>query len=562
MDQNIIDFGAKWLEKAEPREVSRHLMVLPARERMNLLLGRKDGEAVAAALPEQDFYLTVKEIGPDDALPLLAMARVEQLDHIFDLEWWRKDRIQPTRAIEWMDRLFRASGRKVLAWLYHADFELLVTLFKKWIRVVLKPEDLDPVEAKDLLPPFTLDDQFFWEVRYPQYEDLIRNVLNFLFEAHYGFYKELMHHVIWQLEAEVEEEAYRFHRSRLEDRAIPDFYDALEIYRPIRPDEISGDKVMALDRLQDAPPPSFALMQVPAGTLLNRALRNLSDAREIDSLQLELASLANKVVVADELAPDEPEHLLAATGKVAATVNLALDLLTGGDETAAQLYLRNAFLEELFRYGQYRLRQLQRKIRQVVEGGWIRRWPAGIDCLDADWLKAVEIVLERTPRLLRPSSDPRRPPQEDFFRDRADLKRGKQLLHTLMALGPLFDALPVSPQDLEKRLWPEGQVRQLRDVTLGTLLFTASVRFLREGGWRVEPIPVGDWPDVFRSAAPENIRSAIRSLEESVLPETRWRRAADRYLDALHDAYESEISPFNPENPPDPRLVSWFVFEG
>ncbi len=82
-----------------PRALSQQLMALPAGKRLEAILARPDAAAVVAALPVQDFFFSVKELGPDDAWPLLALGEVQQLVHLFDLEWWEKDVIQPAKAV-------------------------------------------------------------------------------------------------------------------------------------------------------------------------------------------------------------------------------------------------------------------------------------------------------------------------------------------------------------------------------------------------------------------------------------------------------------------------------
>ena len=173
MTGNPPDSDERDLSRLAPQELSQLLMGLPPKKRLEVVLSRTDAEAVVAALPVQDFFFFVKEIGPDDAAPLLALGQVEQVIHLFDLEWWDKDQIQPAKSLQWLQRLASASEEKLLGWLYQADFELLVALFKKWIRVELTPEDIDPLEATDQLPRNTLDDQFYWETQYLQFEDFL-----------------------------------------------------------------------------------------------------------------------------------------------------------------------------------------------------------------------------------------------------------------------------------------------------------------------------------------------------------------------------------------------------
>ncbi|MEJ5364953.1 MAG: DUF6178 family protein [Desulfosoma sp.] len=563
MERDVIDFETKRLSKLPPRAMVRHLMTLPAKQRMEAIIARPDAAAVVAAMPEQDFYLTVKEIGAEDALPLLALASVDQITHVFDLEMWRKDQILPGPGLQWLDRVFRADPRRLLAWLYAADFELLVSLFKKWVRVAQMPEETDPLEARDFLPKNTLDDQYFWETNYPQFEDLIREVLSYLFETHYGFYKELMDHLLWALEPEMEEAAYRFHRGRLEDRAIPDYYDALEIYRPLDVRDIPFEKTVPVTVSDDeeVSSPGFALTVVRQGALLQRVLADLDDPHVADALRWEMAAIANKIVVADGLAPDVPEDLHEAAAKAAAMVNLGLELLTAGDESLAHGVLERVYLEHLFRAAQGKVYGLQRKLKAIVTKGWIAAWPTGRTILDAPWADKIGALLQKTPKMCRLEGVDRPRLVETFLHDRRDLHEARQCVAVVESLGALFSGLPVSAEDLRKRLWPEGQVRILEEVTLGVLLFTAAGTTFLTGSWAVEPIPVSLWPTLFREATPEKLKAVFQEEIHRRIEDPPSRRLAWMYVASLLDRYREETENFTADNPPDPRLMSFYLFE-
>jgi hypothetical protein len=560
MNTNIFDLEEKRLEKLPARELSGRLMRLPARQRLETVLQRSDAEAVVAGLAEQDFYYFVKELGPHDALPLLALANVAQLSHLFDLEWWDKDVVVPARAVEWLERLAKASEEKLLAWLYAVDFELLVTLFKKWIRLSIIPEDMDPLEAMDSLPRRTLDDQYYWESRYPQYEDFLRDLLSLIFEVHYGFYKELMNHTLVYQDTELEEEAYRFHRGRLEDRAVPDFYDALGIYQSLRAEEVLPVKTMGSFADLESAAPSFALALLPEGSLLNRALREIRDAALLNGLQFELASLSNKVVVADRVSPDNPEALRRAVEKAAAYVGLGLELRSAGNLEIAVRLLSDVFVEHLFRLGQTPVARLAGLMRKVKEKGWPSRWPEGLKCLDAEWLETAELLLGKTPMLLRPAGEAASSPKEDFFRSKRDLFQGKHLIDVILALDPLFDDLHPRPEHLEPLLWPHGQIRELEDVTLGSMIWTATARLLHDGERVLEPIPVTAWPELFPLVKPEALGKAVRSWVDGLVSDPTQRSLVEAYLNPLLRQYGEEMAPFLHGNPPDPRMVKHFLF--
>jgi hypothetical protein len=59
---------------------------LPPRERLELLLHAPAPMALVRALPDFEAYLTVREIGPSDALPFLSLASATQLLHLMDLD--------------------------------------------------------------------------------------------------------------------------------------------------------------------------------------------------------------------------------------------------------------------------------------------------------------------------------------------------------------------------------------------------------------------------------------------------------------------------------------------
>lgn len=556
----ILNLEEKRLEKLPPRELAGHLMMLPAKRRLDLILQHADARSVVAAIGMHDFYFSVLEIGPDDSLPFLALADTGQLNHLFDIEWWQKDSLQASNAISWFDRLQRASEENLLAWLYKADFELLVALFKKWIRVLITPEDVDPLEAREQLPKNTLDDVYFWEPVYPQYEELLTRVLSLLFEIHQGFYRELMNHVIWVTDNAMEEEAYHFHRARLEENGIPDFYDALEIYRSIAPGEIASGKKAVDIMPEESAPPSFALALVPEGEVLSVALAAIEDRALAYSLQLELALLANKAVVADQVSTESPAALRNAVAKTAAYVNLGLELLSGGDRETAVKALEDVYLEHLFRLAQTRVGEIRNRLGEIVRRGWLSEWPEGIRCLDREWMEQAELLLGKTPMLLRPASVPGSAPGEDYFRKESDFRLADRFIRTVALLAVPYRALNPHPDMIGNSLLPGSQIPGLADVTLGAMILTAAAQFLMTKHRALQPIPVSQWPVLFPLAQPEPLREAVGDWVLKLLPHEREHSLVFDYVDSILKAYSEEMPAFSGTSLPDPHMVGFFLF--
>ena len=552
----------KILPEPLPGDLAGALMALPAKQRLEAILEHPDSARVVAALPEQDFTLTVIELGPDDALPLLAAARPSQLNLLFDLKWWHKDEILPGPALEWIERLARASRQNLLRWLYQADFELLVSFFGRWLRVAVVADDADLTEVRDDYPPRTLDDQYFWEAQYPQHETLLQSILEFLFVNHHGFYKALLDQIMLLTNTGMVEEAFRFRRGRLEDLGIPDFYDALGIYQPIAQDELlRNDKSVILPPSSvEGDPAGFALALLGGGDLLDRSLYRIHDPTTRLTLQRELVALANKVVVADELLPEEANGLRQAVDKVAAMVSLGLDLHASGDESLAVVALQELFLEHLFRLGFSQVARTRGRLQRLCKTGWLARWPAGIACLDDPWKEAAELLLARSPRILRPDAGKVGASRIDMIRNRRDLWLAKQTVDTIVALGTVFEQLNVEPHLLEAELWQDGQARLLQDVTVSRFLCTAAANWLWRRRWQVRPLPLGSWKEVASHLSPVSLEQTVRTWLEQQAFDDAKRVLVDSYLQPLFVAYREEAGAGGPDGIPDPRFVTLFLF--
>ena len=562
----ILSIEEKLLTKLPPADMAARLMAYQARRRLDLILERPDAEAVVAAMPEQDFYLSVKELGEQSAAPLLALARTEQLNHLLDLECWRRDELFAGRALAQLEEIAVASGERFMAWLYQADFELLVLLFKKWLDVTLIADEDDYHRAGDSgIDWQTIDNQYFFSIRYPDHEELIRTTLGFLFENHRDFYQELMNHVQNSLDSEVEELAYAFHRGRLEDNAIPDYAEAKSIYRPLPRERLQAFARRGRHQLEGEPAaPTFALALVEERSLLAAALATVSEPALRQAVQMELAALANKIVVADELDPADPDGLRQAAAKAGAYVNLGLETAGGAEPGQSAAALHGYHLEDLFRLAHGRIDRVRARMAALRTAGWLSRWPHGLNILDQEWLEPASLLLARTPMILRPADSSRRSPAEDFIRTGADLRQAEESAAVVEAAGPLFAAVEREWEGdwvrLELLLWREGQVGSLRTATLGTFLLTAAARRVTGGEWRCFPLPVAAWPEIFPQLSPRNLEGALQEQLRVLLPPEEERARAVEYLDPVLARYRTETGSFGAGQLPDPKLVPFFLF--
>lgn len=560
-------------KKLPPKEFAKAIMTLPAKERMEAILDRSDAVAVVRSMPEQDLYVTVMEIGPDDALSLLSLASTEQWVHFFDMECWKKDRILPAQGIEWLERLARSGYEPLVRWLYGVEFFFLISLVKKWLRVAVKPDDIDLTEARDYLPPNTIDDTYFWECKYPQYEELIKHILSILYETNYTYYREVMEHAMLALDAEVEEEAYRFHRGRLEDLAIPDYYDAIEIYAPMEPNDIVQRELYRAPNTPtgeyDKEPSvaSFPLVHSGRSDFLKQVMESIDSATLTDQLRLELVALANRVIIADGVFVGDPDQRTEALDKVYATLNLGLHFLSGGQRDQAVKVVNNVFLEHIFRVGFGLIHRLGRRARRLIQHGWLAHCPTGMNLLEPPWYETLEALSERFPMFYRKAplnaTVSSWNPRQDFFRTPTDIAEASADLDTIACLGAVMGLMKIDWDQIELELWRDGQVLTLNDLTVTHLLFTAAANAMMSGSnrWIVRPLPVKEWPVLYRKLHPSTLLPYIRNVLNMNIPGENWQKSLERYLEPIFDEYKEEMSELcSAQEPPDPRWVRFFIF--
>ena len=92
----------KGLAPAEVTAARAELAATQGKRRLDVILDAKDPGALVRALPAEDLYYTIREIGLADAAPLVPLASVEQFLTFLDLDAWRGNQLDPRRALTWL----------------------------------------------------------------------------------------------------------------------------------------------------------------------------------------------------------------------------------------------------------------------------------------------------------------------------------------------------------------------------------------------------------------------------------------------------------------------------
>jgi hypothetical protein len=477
------------LTPAQLGPLRAQLATASGRRRLDLILGAPNPGALVRALPADELYFTIREIGLADAVELVQLASAEQFRTFLDLDAWRQGRFEPRRALPWLraartgapqdTRLATRLARKMRT----LDVELVDLLLRDAIRVHdLRVNDDPDVEAGQVMR--TPDNEYLVEFLVEGSDYVaVRGLLDDI-EAEDPFkLSRLLAAITWELPSELEETALRWRQGRLADLGYPPLEEALSWYArpPTRPAEAPGQPRRA---------PGFFLAPLGDRSLLARAASTL-DPADREALDMQLVTAGNAVLVADGIDPVDLDQVRAAVTGARAMVELGLDRLAGGDEARAAEVLAGTPVKRLFQEGFGRVLELSWRADRLFRAGGAGRRSAPL--LDAPLGELLAALSSRRPRfhpgIERPRDEwgspalaalePRR------FLAAGDLSLAAAALDLCEGLVALARELELAPTQAE------GESPRLSALYLTAL---ANQRLGRR--FEPAPIPVRDLPAV------------------------------------------------------------------
>ncbi len=363
------------LTPAKRRAIFRSLT--PAAREELLGVVARPAEITRLISPEET-YFSIKALGEEHAPNLVSATTGSQLQFILDVEFWKADMVNPTAVERWLQVLSRISEEKLLHFVQVADPELVITALQYFVRVQARNPDLDIMEEQDSLPPFTLDDVFFLEFKVPDAEEMIKAVLETVFNWDVKRYFMLMEELALGLHSEQEDTALRWRRARLAEHGIPEFDEALEIYGYLHQSRLTGEVPEnsafepPVPDADLAPALDYPLTCISQENFFRRCLEEIDDSAEQDRLVTELAHLGNKVVIADGKDLGSVEDIQRSLNKVSGYINIALEESCADDLVKGTGVLRANHVEMLFRRGFSLILDLRKEAQHLLrdyEGG-------------------------------------------------------------------------------------------------------------------------------------------------------------------------------------------------
>lgn len=436
--------------RASPPEAARIILQMDWRQAQDLILEHPDSGAVMAALPEQDAYLLIKQIGEVDALDLMELATNEQVQAIFDFDCWEKDQLDDRHSQHWLTILMELPDDIFLSRLKGLDLSLLVLFLKRHMRIIRFEEIVD--EVPDLGPDTFLTPDRHHLICYLGDETAVKfihAITQRVYRLEVDFYYYLLEAVYWEAIPELEEAAYQDRTRRMEDRGFPDYYSAIEIFAPVNPDRFRpGRKV---EPTQDASGPGeeaqthFLQPSLWEDTFFHRLLTRDFSGR--DRVMGEAMAVANMVMVAERVSFSELEEVREMMKATDGYLSIGLEFLCDGKEEKGVETLRELRLLDIYKLGRSMATRLGRSAKKLLVKASLDEKSPNLILLDSPHREFLSALLRREPRAMDKGEEKRFSSLKEVEAAaiRFDqLRRLVDLLHDRCSLTPsLLRSLPL-----------------------------------------------------------------------------------------------------------------------
>ena len=550
------------------REQAALALRLGARQRLELLLHAPQPMRLVHSLPDSEFYLSVREIGPTDGLPLMSLASATQIQHVLDLESWRGDRFDADRSGAWVALVLEAGESVLRQYLRAADDEQLTLLFQRWVRAKVMVSEEDPdvggsgqTEVGDEEGAVSPDDNYRFSPAIAEHRPAIQRIAQILFLDQPKRYSDILWGASNELPSELEEGALRWRQSRMEEHGFPPWEDALSAYAP--PDGVRVHPWPPLPTDPDSLSVPVSPLRLPTvGNQLQGALERLEDEARERALH-EFFALGNRLIVADGSDTGDPALHRAALEKAAGYVGLALEVRGADDESKAAEVVVRVPLIELFREGYGQAVELQRRAHELSRTGWARIHSSALELLDSPIRERIAALLQPRPEYLEIGEDQATASRTRPFRSLSEIAETRVALELAEFLGQLMvDHLGLDLEHAIGRELPDRADTPQFSTFLLTFLAWHAVRDELRG----DPLPHDVLADFLRNvasrrtAAPDAPTRALEALTHRLVESfdlgSRQLALLSSFGRACLEQLTAQTASLDPGIPVDPRYVS------
>jgi len=397
-------------------ETRAHLLAMAPEKALEQILDFPQPAALVHAFPEEDLYFLIHEIGPQDALPLIALASGKQLEYLLDQEIWQRDRLDIDTLAVWLGYFLQSdpSSERMTQWLTAEKLDLIEFFLLKSIDVRIREHDQDP---SDFGPGFFSYDHVFYlriidrpatdapDQPSDQHQRMVKSLLDHLAETDHVKFQAILMEAAHVLSAEMEEDIYRQRNVRLAEKGFLPFEEAVGLYQPLNLRDFPhrAQRRQALPDERNYHLSLVPMTVLPPDNLFSQALRAIDSAEHLDVIREEFVALCNRIIVADRQKIAQRETLAEIVQKACGYLHIGLqrlqDQATNGKtpSRSAATDLGRYHLEGLFRLGYGAAVGLKQATEGWVHRSWFARRGLPLTFWGETWLGVIGGLLLKRP---------------------------------------------------------------------------------------------------------------------------------------------------------------------
>ncbi|MBA3014059.1 MAG: hypothetical protein KKD63_10555 [Proteobacteria bacterium] len=351
------------------------------------LLNAQDQAAQVSALEPLEAYFIARELGFDQARPLLLHMTEGQIQACIDLTCWHSHDFQPVALAEWL-AVFADEGAITLAQTFFAlDSEVQIIFLGKTLVVYSFEDDQIPDPEDDLeekIRAMTPDSLYLLEIKID--DPMPINVLG-LVGALYQHDADEAHHLIaavrWEMQSQIEENALRIRSGRMHEFGFIAPDEAAILFSPPKkqpPSRALEPEQCAVTRL-----PALYAQVLGESNLLVQAMARITDQAYLSRLEQELVWSINTAIIAYGETPKDIEYVADIAMRVRDTISLGMEALltkeVSGrqgdiviDATQAGDLIKTWSMQDLFRHGYAATAILRSEVQQALSLSLVHDW--------------------------------------------------------------------------------------------------------------------------------------------------------------------------------------------
>ena len=351
------------------------------------LLASTDLAGEVATLEPVEAYYIVKEVGLDQALPILLELSQEQLQAGIDLDCWNRYDFGADSFDKWL-AAFALAGPEALASAFLSLDYVVQLLFLAQTVTVYDP-DTDQIPQEDTVNgksrAITPDGFYLLELKTQMALKIHPfTLLDALYQYDPTATHQLLSDIRVDLPTQIEEEALRFHSGRMNDLGFvtPDEASILFSRPAIRQPLPRPRKLVDSGRTRV---PSVFAGPLSKTSLLQQALSLITDQKRLSSLEQEIVWAINSAIIAYGEKTHDIEQSRNTAERVRDTISLGLESLLAKQDPdcppdSAEAAVKASDLldiwsiTDLFRHGFAATLGLQQEVRQALRDSLFHAW--------------------------------------------------------------------------------------------------------------------------------------------------------------------------------------------